>query len=110
MSKPRKHHWEAIKWILRYLKGTTNHGIMFNKEQGVLSVVGYVDSDNASDLDDRRSTTGYVFTLAGGLICWKSSVQTIVVMSTNEAEYMVLAEAAKEALWITWLVKELGVE
>lgn len=111
MSKPGKQHWEAVKWILRYLKGTADRGIMFSREQGVVpSVVGYVDSDYAGDLDDRRSTTGYVFTLAGGPICWKSSVQSIVAMSTTEAEYMAVAEAAKEALWLTGLVKELGVE
>lgn len=51
---------------LKYLKGTTDHGIMFRKEQGVPSVVGYVDSDYACDLDDMRYTTGYVFTLARG--------------------------------------------
>jgi hypothetical protein len=61
-------------------------------------------------MDDRRSTTGYVFTFAGGPICWKSSVQSIVAMSTTEAEYMAVAEAAKEVLWLTGLVKELGVE
>ena len=110
MSKPGKHHWEAVKWIFRYLKGTTGHGIMFSSEKGDPSVVGYVDSDYAGDMDDRRSTTGYVFTLAGGPICWKSSVQSIVAMSTTEAEYMAVAEAAKEALWLTGLVKELGVE
>ena len=69
-----------------------------------------MDSDYAGDLDDRRSTTRYVFTLGGGPICWKSSVQSTVALSTTEAEYMAVAEAAKEALWLTGLVKELGVE
>src|ERR1044072_7598891 len=110
MSKPGKKHWEAIKWILRYLRGTSDRGIMFSREQTVPSVVGYVDSDYAGDLDDRRSTTGYVFTLAGGPSCSKSSVRPIVAMSTTEAEYMAVAEAAKEALWLTGLVRELGVE
>src|ERR1044072_8365062 len=83
---------------------------MFSREQSLPSVVRFVDSDYGRDLDDRRSTTGYVFTLAGGPICWKSSVQSIVAMSTIEAEYMAVAEAAKEALWLTGLVRELGVE
>src|ERR1044072_2289768 len=61
MSKPGKQHWEAIKWILRYLRGTSDRGIMFSREQTVPSVVGYVDSDYAGDLDDCRSTTGYVY-------------------------------------------------
>ena len=110
MSKPGKQHWEAVKWIFRYLRGTTGHCIMLGSQQGDLSVMGYVDSDYAGDMDDRRSTTGYVFTLAGGPICWKSIVQSIVALSTTEAEYMAVAEAAKEALWLTGLVKELGIE
>ncbi|KAL0337527.1 UNVERIFIED_CONTAM: Retrovirus-related Pol polyprotein from transposon TNT 1-94 [Sesamum calycinum] len=73
-------------------------------------VVGYVDSDYAGDLDDRRSTIRYVFTLGGGPIRWKSTVQSIMTLSTTKAEYMVVAEAAKEALWRSGLSKELGVE
>ncbi|KAL4317979.1 hypothetical protein GQ457_18G008540 [Hibiscus cannabinus] len=110
VSKPGRRHWEAIKWIFRYLKGTVGHGIVFGSQQHDPLVVGYVDSDYAGDLDDRRSTTGYVFTLGGGPICWKSTVQPIVALSTTEAEYMAVAEAAKEALWLIGLVKELGLE
>ncbi|KAE8708925.1 Serine/threonine-protein kinase HT1 [Hibiscus syriacus] len=110
MSKPGKQHWEAVKWIFRYLKGTVGHGIIFGSQRDNPLVVGYVDSDYASDLDNRRSTTGYVFTIGGGPICWKSTVQSVVALSTTEAEYMAAAEAAKEALWLTGLVKELGVQ
>ncbi|KAE8707195.1 putative ribonuclease H protein [Hibiscus syriacus] len=110
MSKPDKQHWEAVKWIFRYLKGTVGHGIVFGSQRDNPLVVGYVDSDYASDLDNRRSTTGYVFTLGGGPICWKSTVQSVVALSTTEVEYMAAAEAAKEALWLTSLVKELGVQ
>uniref|UniRef100_A0A2N9GMY7 Integrase catalytic domain-containing protein n=1 Tax=Fagus sylvatica TaxID=28930 RepID=A0A2N9GMY7_FAGSY len=80
-----------------------------SRQPGTNSVVGYVDADYASEVDDRRSTTGYVFTLSGGPICWKSTLQSIVAMSTTEAEYMAVAEAAKEALWLKGLVKELGL-
>ncbi|KAE8669591.1 hypothetical protein F3Y22_tig00112230pilonHSYRG00138 [Hibiscus syriacus] len=110
MSKPGKQHWDAVKWIFRYLKGTVGHGIVFGSQRDNPLVVGYVDSDYAGDLDNRRSTTGYVFTLGGGPICWKSTVQSVVALSTTEAEYMAAAEAAKEALWLTGLVKELGVQ
>ena len=72
--------------------------------------MGFVDSDYACDLDNRRSATRYVFILAVGPICWKSSVQSIVVMSTTEVEYTAVAETAKEALWLIWLVKELDIE
>ncbi|KAE8674058.1 hypothetical protein F3Y22_tig00111769pilonHSYRG00329 [Hibiscus syriacus] len=110
MSKPGKQHWDAVKWIFRYLKGTVGHGIVFGSQRDNPLVVGYVDSDYAGDLDNRRSTTGYVFTLGRGPICWKSTVQSVVALSTTEAEYMAAAEAAKEALWLTGLVKELGVQ
>ncbi|KAE8721370.1 hypothetical protein F3Y22_tig00016115pilonHSYRG00011 [Hibiscus syriacus] len=95
MSKPGKQHWEAVKWIFRYLKGIVGHGIVFGSQRDNPLVVGYVDSDYAGDLDNRRSTTGYVFTLGGGPICWKSIVQSVVALSTTETEYMAAAEAAK---------------
>ena len=69
-----------------------------------------MDTDYAGDLNDRRSTTGYVFTLAGGPICWRSMIQSLVALSTTESEYMAVAEAAKEALWLTGLVKELDIQ
>uniref|UniRef100_A0A2N9IGQ9 CCHC-type domain-containing protein n=1 Tax=Fagus sylvatica TaxID=28930 RepID=A0A2N9IGQ9_FAGSY len=108
MANPGREHWNAVKWIFRYLKGTAEHGILFSRQPGTNSVVGYVDADYAGEVDDRRSTTGYVFTLSSGPICWKSTLQSIVAMSTTEAEYMAVAEAAKEALWLKGLVKELG--
>uniref|UniRef100_A0A2N9EGT6 CCHC-type domain-containing protein n=1 Tax=Fagus sylvatica TaxID=28930 RepID=A0A2N9EGT6_FAGSY len=80
-----------------------------SRQPGTNSVVGYVDADYAGEVDDRRSTTGYVFTLSGGPICWKSTLQSIVTMSITEAEYMAVAEAAKEALSLKGLVKELGL-
>jgi hypothetical protein len=109
MANPGREHWNAVKWIFRYLKGTAEHGILFSRQPGTNSVVGYVDANYAGEVDDRRSITGYVFTLSGGSICWKSTLQSIVAMSTTEAEYMVVAEAAKEVLWLKGLVKELGL-
>ena len=98
-----------MNWIFRYLKGTAEHEILFSRQSWTNSVIGYVDADYASDVDDRRSTTGYLFTLSRGPICWKSTLQSIVAMSITETEYMVVAEVAKEALWLKGLVKELGL-
>uniref|UniRef100_A0A2N9HW24 Integrase catalytic domain-containing protein n=1 Tax=Fagus sylvatica TaxID=28930 RepID=A0A2N9HW24_FAGSY len=109
MANPRKEHWNAMKWIFRYLKDTAEHGILFSRQSGTNLVAGYVDADYAGEVDNRRSTTSYVFALSGVPICWKSTLQSIVAMSTTEAEYMVVAEAAKEALWLKGLVKELGL-
>ena len=70
MSNPGKQHWEAVKGIMRYLKATKSMCICYGSQ--VLSVKGYTDSDYAGDLDNRRSTSGYVFTLAGGAVSWQS--------------------------------------
>jgi hypothetical protein len=68
MENPGKEHWEAVKWVLRYLRGTSSYSITYHGS--IDSVCGYVDLDFAGDLDKRRSTSGYVFTLAGGNISW----------------------------------------
>ena len=69
LSNPGRSHWDAVKWIFRYLRGTIDYGIMFNRHQSIPSIVGYVDADYVRDMDDRRSTTCYMFTLGGGPIC-----------------------------------------
>ena len=63
MNDPGKEHWMAVKWILRYLRGTTSHALCLGGSSTVLQ--GYVDSDMAGDKDSKRSTTGYVFTVGG---------------------------------------------
>jgi hypothetical protein len=72
MENPGKEHWAVVKWVLRYLRGTTDYCITYNG--GCELVCGYVDSDFAGDLDKIRSTSGYVFTLAGGAISWMSKL------------------------------------
>lgn len=65
MGNPGNAHWQTVKWILRYLRGTTNVGLMFDKTGGLDGcTVGFIDSDYASDHDRRRSLTSYVFTLS----------------------------------------------
>ncbi|KAM7513548.1 hypothetical protein LguiA_003131 [Lonicera macranthoides] len=95
MSNPGKEHWNAVKWVLRYLQGTKSLGIVFERKDGADSVAGFVDSDYTGDLDKRRSTTGYVFTLASGPVSWRSMLQATSALSTTEAEYMALTEASK---------------
>ncbi|KAH9764742.1 hypothetical protein KPL70_001639 [Citrus sinensis] len=71
--------------------------------------VGYCDSDFAGDLDKRRSTTDYVFTLGGGPVSWRSILQSTIALSTTEAEYMAETEAVKKAIWLKGLLGDLGV-
>jgi hypothetical protein len=106
-SKPTKHHWTAVKRIMRYLKGTQNHGLLYHRD-GEKTIECYSDADWAGDLNDRRSTSGYVSILSGGAVSWRSKKQTNVALSTAEAEYMALASAAQEAIWLRQLNSELN--
>ncbi|KAL2254166.1 UNVERIFIED_CONTAM: Retrovirus-related Pol polyprotein from transposon TNT 1-94 [Sesamum indicum] len=107
MSNPGVMHWEAVKWILRYLRGTKDRALVFGK--GKLTLFGFVDADFAgSDYDKRRSTTGYVFTYGGTAVSWVSKLQKVVTLSTTEAEYVAVTEAAKELIWLQHLLGELG--
>jgi len=106
MANPGGEHWSSVKRILRYIKGISDVALCFRGLGFV--VMGYIDSDFAGDIDKRRSTTGYVFTLAGGAISWLSKLQDVVALSTTEAEYMAATEACKEAIWIQRLMEELG--
>ena len=108
MSAPTTDHWRAAIGILRYLADTRDLGIVFGN--GGLIPEGYVDADYAGELDTRRSTTGYVFILAGGAISWSSRLQVTVAVSTVEAEYMGAASAVKEALWLKKLARDFGLE
>ena len=109
MSNPTTVHWQAAKGVLRYLAGTPDHGITFGGTGVDLELYGYCDADYAGDIDTRRSTTGYVFTLNGGAISWQSKRQPTVAASTTEAEYMAAAAAVKEGLWLRKILNDLGL-
>ena len=107
-NRPTAQHWKAIKQILRYLAGTINVGLVFRKIESQ-ECIGYSDADWASDLD-RKSTSGFVFQIGGTSVSWQSKKQPCVALSTAEAEYIALANAAQEAIWIRKLVSELKKE
>ena len=96
----------AIKWILRYLRGTTNQALCFGGSN--IALQGYVDVDMAGDRDNRRITTGYVFTVGGTTISLVSKIQSVVALSTMEAEYVAVTEASKEIFWLQRFMDELG--
>ena len=106
MANPSKEHWAVVKWVLWYLRGTSDYCITYNS--GHELVCGYVDSDFAGDMDKRRLTSGYVFTLAGGAISWMSKLQNIVALSTTQVEYIVASHACKEAVRLKGLFCEFG--
>lgn len=109
MSAPGEEHWNAVKWLMRYIRGTTELSLTFKKEES-FEVKGYCDSDYASDLDRRRSISGYLFQVGGNTVSWRSGLQHIVALSTTEAEYMALVEATKEGLWLKGITSEFGFE
>ncbi|GJY00148.1 putative RNA-directed DNA polymerase [Tanacetum coccineum] len=106
LSNPGKKHWEAVKWIFRYLRGTSKLGITFGNGKPML--VGYTDSDLAGNKDNMKSTSGYLMTFAGGAVSWQSRLQKCVALSTTEAEYVAATEACKELLWLKRFLQELG--
>jgi len=106
MSNPKKPHLDAVKHILKYVKGTINFGIIYKKTKDY-QVMGYCDADYAEDSGTRRSTTGYFFSLGSGAISWCSKRQPIVALSSTKAEYRSAAMAAQESTWLKQLMKDL---
>lgn len=107
-SNPGKQHWEAVKWIMRHLRGTIDMSLCFKR--GSTELQGYVDADLTGDRDTYRSTTGYVYTVGGAAVVWVSNLQGQVALSTTESEYVAIAEAGKEMVWLKGLLEELGKE
>ena len=105
MNDPGKGHQNAVKWILRFLKGTSDRKLCYGGSDVVLR--GYVDADMASDIDGKRSTTSYVFTVGDTTVTWISKLQNIVALSTTEAEYVAATEASKEMIWMQRFMEEL---
>ncbi|XP_047326340.1 secreted RxLR effector protein 161-like [Impatiens glandulifera] len=108
MSNPNMPHWNALKWLLRYLKNTIDIDLTFSKCSIGTKLVGYVDSNYTNNRDNRKSTTSYVFTLCGSCISWKSQLQLRVALSTTESEYVAATEAFKEAIWLRVVLSEIG--
>ena len=81
MANPGKEHWNAVKRVLRYIQGTSNVTLCYGGSDFVVS--GYADSNYAGDRDNSKSTTGYVFALAGGAVSWVSKLQSVVATSTT---------------------------
>ncbi len=90
-----------------YLKGTLNQSIVYSAVSH-FELQGFADSDWASSNDDRRSTTGYVFSFGSGLVSWASRKQAVVALSSCEAEYVALSQAAQEAVFLRGLASDLG--
>ncbi|KAH9714963.1 Integrase catalytic domain-containing protein [Citrus sinensis] len=99
LSNPGFEHWKAAKKVLRYLQATKDFVLTYQRSD-YLNIVGYSDADFVGCLEDKKSTSGYIFMMAGGAISWKSVKQTLIASSTMEAEYVACFEATRHALWM----------
>ena len=106
-SNPGLPHWTVVQQVLHYLKQTHNHALMLGSMQEIC-LTGYMDSDFAGCTNTRHSTSGYIFTLGNGPIYWSLKQQTLVTISTCEAEYVVSCHTMKETIWLRCLLKILS--
>ena len=109
MEEPKYSHLKAIKRILRYIRGTVSLGLFYS-ETHEYKLVGYSDSDWCGDIDDRKSTSGYVFYMGDTAFTWVSKKQPIVTLSTCEAEYVAASWCVCHAIWLRNLLCELKLQ
>jgi len=109
MHNPQEHHWKAVKRILRYLAGTSSHGLLI-QPSSTTDIRAFSDADWGSDVDDRKSTTGYCAYYGLNLIAWSSHKQRVVSRSNTEAEYRSIAAALTEVIWLQSLLHELHIQ
>ncbi|XP_074360286.1 secreted RxLR effector protein 161-like [Apium graveolens] len=110
MEKPTVLHKNAVKRILRYVKGTLDFGLVYSKNSGNNMLVGYSDSDLAGQTDDRKSTGGVAFYLNNSLITLVSQKQRCVALSSCEAKFMAATAATCQAIWLRNLLSKITGE
>ena len=108
LSNLDKEHWVAVKWILKYLRGTSKTCLCFGTNKPML--VRCTDADMAGDVDFRKSTSGYLITFSRGAVSWQSRLQKCVALLTTKAEYIAIIDASKELLWMKKFLQELGLQ
>ncbi|XP_073064035.1 secreted RxLR effector protein 161-like [Primulina eburnea] len=106
-SNPGLLHWKAVKDIFKYLRKTKNLFLVY--KSGELKLEGFTDSNFESDVDDSKSTSGFVFKLNDGDVSWKSSKQDIVANSTSEIEYIATSIVVNKGVQMRDFIQELGV-
>ncbi|XP_057858983.1 secreted RxLR effector protein 161-like [Cryptomeria japonica] len=96
MTAPKVDHWVVTKCVLRYVKGTSDFGLLYSKSHDP-RLIGYTNSDWAGSVDDRKSTSGYVFSLGSGAVTWTSKKQQAMALSSTKAKYRGTVKTACEA-------------
>ena len=93
MENPNQEHYNAVKQILRYMKGTEDYGLLYKKGDLKGELIGYSDSDCARDCHDRKSSFRHIFFFGGMAVSWSSQKQSVVALSSCEAEYIAATTA-----------------
>jgi hypothetical protein len=109
-SNPGLAHWQAAQHVLCYLKGTTTHKLIYQPSTSPEPFITYSDADHGGNPDNGKSTGGYVVKIGSGAVSWSSKLQSLVALSTTEAEHMSAVEAGKEILWMRSFMGELGYD
>jgi hypothetical protein len=107
LKRPTEEHLQAVKKILCYIAETLQYSLRYGRQMGTTRLVGYCDSDLASDIDTRKSTTGALFFLGKSLVSWQSLKQRVVALSSCEAEYIAATTVVTQAIWMAQLLGEL---
>ena len=105
-SSPTKKHWNGVKHILRYLRGTMDMGLFYSNESKS-ELIGYADAGYLSDPHKARSQIGYLFTCGDTAISWRSMKQTLVATSLNHAEIIAIHEASRECVWLRSITQHI---
>ncbi|KFD69490.1 hypothetical protein M514_18362 [Trichuris suis] len=108
VESPTEYDWKSAKRVLRYLAGTKELKLCLSAMSNPV-LQGYVDADWAGDRTDRKSTSAYLFQFGESIISWSTKKQTTVALSSTEAEYIAMAEACKELLWLRQLLEDFGI-
>jgi hypothetical protein len=98
-QNPTIRHWNGVKHLMRYLRGTSDLGLYYQKTNNP-KISGFADSGFRTDVTAGKSQTGYIFLKNGAPISWKSTKQTVTATSTNHAELLAFHEAARECVWL----------
>lgn len=109
LERPSRMHEGAAKRIMKYVKGTSSFGLLY-RSNGRQQIKCYSDADYAGDIDTRRSTTGFCFTIGSGVVSWNSERQKSVSLSTTESEYVAASNAVKELVWFKRMLNELSTD
>ena len=106
MVDPRRVHWTAAKHIVRYIRGTVEYGLVYER-RGSVQLAGFTNADWEICVEDWKSTSGCYFSIGSGVVSWFSRKQKSVALSSVEAEYMASIMASCEGMWLRKLLAGL---